>query len=72
MNAIDIVINHLRNHGYDGLCHPDNECGCGLNDFAPCGDGPYPDCQSAKARKLKEGEYAGDAEVGDIVYWVAP
>jgi len=70
MKTIDIVKKYLTENGYDGLCNADTECGCGLNDFAPCGDGPYPTCETAKARPLKECEYAGEAEVGDTVYWV--
>lgn len=42
----DIVTDWLRTHGYDGLCRDlgdGEECGCSLDDFAPCGnawDGP--------------------------------
>lgn len=72
MKTKDIVINYLRNHGYDGLCHRETECGCGLDDFAPCGDGPYHDCETAKARKLKDDEYIGDGGPGDAAYFAAP
>ena len=37
MTVIEIVAEFLRTHGYDGLCNPDAECGCGLDDFVPCG-----------------------------------
>lgn len=36
-NARGIVEEYLRSRGYDGLCNPDTECGCGLDDFTPCG-----------------------------------
>lgn len=26
----------LKYHGYDGLCCPDHECGCGRDDLFPC------------------------------------
>lgn len=35
---------------YDGLCEPETECGCGVKDFAPCGQGPYHNCRPARAR----------------------
>lgn len=40
-------------NGFDGLCS--DECGCGVDDFAPCGEGPYSDCESAEAI-LEEGK----------------
>lgn len=36
MKCKDIIKNWLRENGYDGLCHPEYECGCGLDDFMPC------------------------------------
>lgn len=33
-----IIEKYLRDNGYDGLCG--NECGCGLDDLAPCCDNP--------------------------------
>lgn len=37
MTVLDIIINYLKEHGYDGL-HYDNECGCELEDIVPCGE----------------------------------
>jgi hypothetical protein len=45
----DMVKAYLKERGYDGLS--DDECGCGLDDFAPCGEGPYPDCCAAKTEE---------------------
>lgn len=42
-----IVYQAIKDAGADGLCDND-ECGCGLDDFAPCEDGPYSDCQLAR------------------------
>jgi len=33
----EIVKEWLVNHGYDGLCSPDESCGCGVDDLMPCG-----------------------------------
>ena len=46
MTAIGIIAEYLKAHGYDGLCNPDQECGCGLGDLAPC-DGVGSECQPA-------------------------
>lgn len=35
-NVREIVVAYLKKHGYDGLCTDD--CGCGLDDLAPCGE----------------------------------
>ena len=72
MNAREIIKQYLAVNKYDGLCHCDTECGCGLDDFAPCGDGPYPDCEPANARLLKADEYIGDAGPGDKAFFRAP
>ena len=33
-----MVMASLKCGGYDGLFHPDGECGCELSDLAPCGE----------------------------------
>lgn len=42
MTIIEIVKQHLKAVGADGLCAP-SECGCELSDLAPCGGLPS-DC----------------------------
>ena len=70
MKAIDIIKLWLQENGFDGLCSED--CGCGIDDFAPCSDGPFPDCESAKLKRVKKGTYiAGDYRPGDLVYMPA-
>ena len=63
MTVKDIVADYLKSHGFDGLCHPDTECGCGLDDLiGPC-EGAQPDCRPAH-RII-------DPETGDPWYTVA-
>lgn len=45
----------LRAKGYDGLYATEGPCGCGLDDFAPCGEGPFPECVPAVQREDPEG-----------------
>ena len=72
MDCSIIIKQWLVEHEMDGLCDPDTECGCGLDDFAPCGEGPRPFCKPAKARTLGEGEYVGDCGPGETAYFVVP
>ena len=66
MNTHDIVKRWLQANHFDGLSLDD--CGCGLDDFAPCDSGPYPECQSARAHVVQCGEHYPDAYPGDILY----
>jgi hypothetical protein len=40
VNAKEILKGWLIEHGYDGLCFPEMECGCFLCDLIPCGSDP--------------------------------
>jgi len=51
MNIEEILKAWLKENGYDGLCNPVDECGCGLDDFMPCGDPNISDCEAAHAEK---------------------
>ncbi len=42
MTVLNIVRHFIRNEGYDGLCFTD--CGCSVDDLAPCDEGPFHDC----------------------------
>lgn len=44
MTVREILTEYLRQHGYDGLYSP-GECGCSLDELAPCG-GLSLDCEA--------------------------
>ena len=44
MTIKEIVLDYLKEHSFDGLAG--DECGCGIDDFAPCGE-MRSDCQPA-------------------------
>lgn len=43
----EIVAEWLRANHYDGLCNPEAECGCGLDDLMPCDWVSERDCVGA-------------------------
>jgi len=53
MTVYDIIKEWLKENGYDGLCAPDFECGCSLDDFMPCGQ-PSPTCEAGHKGKAPE------------------
>ena len=55
MNVREIVKQWLEEHGCDGLCDPDAECGCGIDDLNPCG-GVCDDCIPARRIEGKVGK----------------
>ena len=67
LNVLAITRAYLETHGFAGLTAPD--CGCGLTDLAPCGDGPYRDCCAAHARVLGPDEHVGNCGSGATLYF---
>jgi len=63
MKAVDALKDWLKAHGYDGLSNCG--CGCNLEDFAPCQDGPYNDCLVARDVGPKNG-FGGWMEPVDV------
>ena len=63
MNVKQIIIEHLKSIGADGLCTDD--CGCGIDDLAPC-ECWCPDC--VPARKTIADEAGEFHDIGDTVY----
>jgi len=66
MTVGEIVKQWLEDHGCDGLCDPDAECGCGIDDLNPCG-GLCDDCIPARRVEGEVGRMyvpIEDAELG--------
>jgi len=57
MTIEEIVVKYLKDNKFDGLCNPDGECGCNLDEIFPC-DGYVPDCKPAYEIEDKTGEYS--------------
>jgi len=74
MTVKDVVIGYLKEHKFDGLCNPEMQCGCGLDDFGPC-DGAWGgmECQPAKKKiAIKEDtDDWSDFEIGDEIFVIA-
>lgn len=47
----EILKAQIASLGGDGLCYPGVECGCGIDDFAPCGCIDVDGCKVAKRRE---------------------
>ena len=45
-NCAEIVREYLKKNGFDGLYCPEYPCGCGLDDFQPCGE-DFAECVGA-------------------------
>ena len=56
MNAKDIIIDWLKEHDFDGLCLPENDCGCCVDDLIPCASDPT-FCQPGKKRIKDDGDW---------------
>ena len=55
MTAIEIIANYLKENGFDGLYS--EECGCFLNELAPCDLGIPFECQPGyKCKAELDGE----------------
>ena len=71
MTVREIVIDWLKAHGCDGLCHCDSECGCRLDDFTPCFE-PGFDCV-AGVKGSGPSEYEGEYDNwGEGYIWMVP
>lgn len=68
MNVHELVKAAIKAQEGDGLWQPGGPCGCGLDDFAPCGDGPFPTCVLARRLVIPEDCRLIDPKTGEVVY----
>lgn len=54
-NVREMTAQWLRSNNYDGLCNPDGECGCGLDDLMPCQCVNERDCVCAYETTVPDG-----------------
>jgi len=66
MNVKQIVLQYLKDNGYDGLANDNGECGCDLEDLMPCG---FQDTFCVAAHKEKP---APDSEFSDCDWVMVP
>jgi hypothetical protein len=57
--------------GADGLCNSDGECGCGIDDLAPCDCINLSECVAAKWTIPKEGDWEYENEEYRDGYYMA-
>lgn len=56
----EIIESYLRENGYDGLYNWVGECGCSVDDLAPCGHCDVDTCEPAYRVSPPEGEVADE------------
>ncbi len=56
MTVKDILADYLKSNGFDGLCHPDTYCCCGLDDLIGRCKGAQQDCRPAIRIQDPEGD----------------
>ncbi len=54
MKVRELLEQAIKQAGGDGLCCPHEECGCGLDDLAPCVMFDVNDCRLAKKVYCKD------------------
>lgn len=65
MNTKELLKWALEQKGYDGLCDPETECGCGLDDFMPAGSCDECCMSCRPAYKHSDGDYCVKPETRD-------
>lgn len=72
MTAREALIAWIRDQGGDGLCNCSIECGCSVDDLAPCDYIDLDECEPAKGRTLGPDERVGECGPGDTLFAPVP
>lgn len=64
-DCYDIILQYLENHGYDGLCNLDGQCGCSRLDLSPA----Y--CLEANCEPAYEHADPRPGHEGEVAYWTS-
>ena len=67
MTVREIILEYLTTNGFDGLCT--DECGCSVDDLAPCCSECVMDCVPARKISVTEANKLG-MEVDDDCEWI--
>lgn len=72
MTIKEIIMNYLKENGYDGLLG--DNCACGIDDICPCDDDGLLECEPAyktvcdRAKCWRDDDYYCDGETGGDCY----
>ncbi len=58
----DALIEYMKKHEYTSLCNPELDCGCGIDDLAPCGEPDINYCEFGYTKECNPDECLGDCE----------
>ena len=72
-NLREIIKDGLKANGYQGLCFPDLNCGCGFDDFIPCDNPDLNECipayeKIATKKDVDNWDGEGELRIGDKFY----
>ena len=72
-NMKQVITEYIKSVGADGLCNPDLQCGCSIDDVCCCESNPSY-CVPAKSHIVTQADLEDDRlslcdpEIGDTVY----
>ena len=68
-NLRELIHEKLLSIGAEGLCNPDLECGCSIDDLMPCGEPDLENCVAARRSFENNKSYSGEGYFMPFVVW---